>query len=88
MSALDSKVRIHRTWHWRTQQDGIIGAQRRWVLMANDELQMRDEASGEWIPVPIVEGPKPEHPDRLEYQQVGYALGQLSGSASKGPPAR
>lgn len=59
------QLRIHRTWKWvpatvdptRIQ----IGGKIHYILIPQDELQ--GLINGKWVPIPIVEEPRPEHPD-------------------------
>ncbi len=59
-------LRLYRTFHW-THADvplsemRIGGPPAPLVLAHRDELQMQTP-EGEWVPVPVVEGPVPENP--------------------------
>ena len=58
-------VRIHRTWKWVLAavdpRYGPIGGKQEYKLVAIDEPQYCKH--NEWIPFPIVEEPKPPHPE-------------------------
>ncbi len=59
-------LRLYRTFHW-THQDVPLSSMRiggppaPLVLVHRDELQMQTPG-GDWVPVPVVEGPVPENP--------------------------
>ena len=61
------QLRILRTWQWVANRDMSIPIGRKVPLhlVAKDELQFRDH-HGDWLPLPIVETEKPDHPDVVE----------------------
>lgn len=64
-------LRIYRTWKWvpaLPMGDVWIGSKPPLRLEPLDELQAKT-ALGTWLPVPVVEAVKPEHPDALEARE-------------------
>ena len=71
------KLRIKRTWKWVTAPGAplIIGGPAQLVLEPTDVLEAF--VNGEWEPVPVEEGPKPEHPAEAARRQEFERLAQL-----------
>jgi hypothetical protein len=63
-------IRIYRNWYYtHVYKDNSIGGKFEYVLVHTDELQFLD--GNTWVPVPIVESEKPEHPDIAKYRRIG-----------------
>lgn len=59
------KLRVYRTFHWEldcSSSEVLMGGTNPMKLVASDELQQFKE--GEWVPVEVVEEPKPPYPNR------------------------
>lgn len=59
------ELRIYRTWRWVAAWVPMIGQKVPMRLEPTDELQYRNHKN-EWLPLPVVDAEKPEHPDEAE----------------------
>lgn len=61
---MTAELRIYRTFEWELDipvSEVRFGGRNPMKLVATDTLQYRN-FNGDWVPVQIVEGPRPEHP--------------------------
>jgi hypothetical protein len=74
------ELRIYRTYTWELdcpRSEVRFGGPNPMKLITHDELQYKQiSAFGNimWIPVPIVEGAKPKHPDDVDKENVSSAV--------------
>lgn len=62
-------LRIYRHYKYVWVSNGHFGSHGWWKLTHEDELQMQ-LPNGEWAPVPLIEGPIPQHPDEVAREQL------------------
>ena len=67
------ELRIFRTFEWVIAvplSEARLGGRNPMKLKHTDQLQWRSATGfGEWLPVPIIEEDKPEHPDYKEARE-------------------
>jgi hypothetical protein len=73
------ELRIYRTYTWELdcpRSEVKFGGTNPMKLVAHDELQYRGSChlKDDWLPLPIVEGVKPKHPDDFNKQAVSSAV--------------
>lgn len=67
-------LRIYRTFSW-CNTSSLIGSLE-YSLVGTDELQYRNHKE-EWVPVPIVDAEKPEHPDAVKVREAGEEINKF-----------
>lgn len=68
------ELRIFRRWKWEldcSPYDVRFGGKNPMKLVAYDELQYRGSGAhkDDWLPLPVVEDAKPEHPDAAKNRE-------------------